>query len=76
MNPQILDSTALIFPDELPSPLRRKAKIYARKLPQDFFGCRRAAMSLDRQPHQLPPNRNEVHTQAYSRKVPELARVC
>ena len=51
--------------DEMPSPIKRKVKIYARKLPEDFFLMRNST----------PMKRNDVQTQAYSRKIPVLERL-
>ena len=51
---------------ECPSPIKRKAKIFARKLPEDFFLQQREATAVVR---------SEVKTHAYQRKMPELARI-
>ena len=52
--------------EELPSPLQRRAKIFCRKLPEDFFIQRTVPF------HQ---SRNEMHTQGLSRRVPNIERV-
>ena len=46
--------------DEIPSPLRRKAKIYCKKLPEDFF-INSKAIILETNNHRVE-NRSAVFT--------------
>jgi hypothetical protein len=55
------------------SPFKRRAKIFAKKLPHDFFGSKKMAPSDERSAR--ASSRNEIHTQAYSRKSGESLRV-
>ncbi len=52
--------------EEMPTPLKRKAKIFSNKLPNDFFLNRNT-------PRQ--PNRDQIHTQNFSRKIPSFQRI-
>ena len=45
---------------------QRKAKIYSRKLPDDFFLQKSLPMTV---------NRNQIHTQTIHRKLSDLGRV-
>jgi hypothetical protein len=50
--------------EEMSSPLRRKAKIHANRLPDDFFAHR----------HARAFSRNQVHTQGLPRRVSQSER--
>ena len=52
--------------EEQSSPLQRKAKIYSRKLPQDFFSQRNISNG--------PLTRNNVHTQGLPRRTSNIER--
>ena len=52
--------------EEQTSPTQRKAKIYSRKLPEDFFLQRSLANSS---------NRNQMHTQGIPRRLFNIERV-
>jgi hypothetical protein len=51
--------------DEVTSPFKRRAKIYAKKLPRDFFTNKKIITSDERSP--TISNRNEIHTHDYCR---------
>lgn len=52
--------------EEIPSPLKRKAKIQTRRLPEDFFSCSKRS--------QCQTSRNEIQTQSFPRRVSQLER--
>ena len=53
--------------DEFSSPLKRKAKIFSKKLPDDFFQGRKTAIQTERS--MATPERQNIQTQSFSRKM-------
>lgn len=59
--------------DQSLSPNKRRAKIFTKKLPEDFFQLRRAPLQSERS--SINSDRNQIHTQNYQRKAPEIERI-
>jgi len=52
--------------DEIPSPIKRKARIFAKKLPDNFF-AQKGQRSEEKSARVI--TRHEIHTQGIARRI-------